>query len=130
MTLAITNAVRKLADVSIVSPELAIYRPLAEIVTAAIQAAAGNSEHTQRAYRTAIGQFIAIDAGQDHIAQAHGCSLRCNVLGFHWIELKRDFAGIRLWHGTEAAASGTEVAENHEGGSAARKTLVNIWAAC
>jgi len=70
-TTAITTAVRRLAGVSIVSPDVALYRPLAEIVQATIAAAAGNSAHTQRAYKTAIGQFILwLNETQGHRAEA------------------------------------------------------------
>lgn len=46
-----------LADLSAVSPEVALRRPLADLVLATLKAAA-RSEHTARAYRTAIGLFV------------------------------------------------------------------------
>jgi integrase len=46
-----------LANLSAVSPEAALRRPLAELVAATLDAA-GSSEHTRRAYQTAIGLFL------------------------------------------------------------------------
>lgn len=46
-------------DLSAVSLEVAINRPLAELVEITLTAAAGTNEHTARAYQTAIGMFLA-----------------------------------------------------------------------
>ena len=46
-----------LASLSIVSPEVALHRPISKLVDAAI-IAAGRSVHTQRSYRTGISLFL------------------------------------------------------------------------
>ncbi len=48
----------KIQNLSVVSPEFAIRRPLAELVENALTAAAGESENTARAYLTGIGLFL------------------------------------------------------------------------
>jgi integrase len=48
----------RLANLSAVSPEAALRRPLADLVAATLTAA-GGSEHTRRAYQTAIGLFLS-----------------------------------------------------------------------
>ena len=53
-SLAILDDIRSL---SAVSPEVALRRPMVELVNATLQAA-GRSDHTRRAYRTAIGLFL------------------------------------------------------------------------
>lgn len=48
----------RIENLSVVSPEFAIRRPLAELVENALTAAAGESENTARAYLTGIGLFL------------------------------------------------------------------------
>ena len=61
MTLeSVPSAVPALLDaatLSIVSPEVALQRPIEEVITATLLAA-GRSPHTQRSYRTGIGLFL------------------------------------------------------------------------
>jgi integrase/recombinase XerD len=47
----------ELRSISAVSPEVALRKPMADLVLAALQSA-GRSEHTRRAYLTAIGLFL------------------------------------------------------------------------
>jgi integrase len=56
----------KIETLSVVSPEFAIRRPLAELVENALTAAAGESENTARAYLTGIGLFLQYLSG--HLA--------------------------------------------------------------
>lgn len=53
---------------SILSPAAALRRPLAEVIEATLKAA-GRSEHTRRAYRTAIALFLT------HLDHTHGDKL-------------------------------------------------------
>lgn len=63
-SLAVLNDIRSL---SAVSPEVALRRPMVELVEATLQAA-GRSEHTRRAYRTAIGLFLQyLDSERGHL---------------------------------------------------------------
>ena len=56
---------------SLASPDIAMRMPLQSIVDATIHAAAARSEQTERAYRMAIGAFVAwLDATRGEIAPA------------------------------------------------------------
>ena len=58
ITTTTPDYVNKIQNLSVVSPEFAIRRPLAELVENALTAAAGESENTARAYLTGIGLFL------------------------------------------------------------------------
>ena len=60
-----------LNGLSAVSPEVALRRPLSDLVDATL-AAAGHSAHTERAYKTAVGQFLQfLDLTQGQNVPAH-----------------------------------------------------------
>lgn len=46
-------------NLSVLSPDVALNMPLAELVQTVLSAAAGESEHTARAYQSAIGLFLS-----------------------------------------------------------------------
>jgi hypothetical protein len=75
---------------------------------------------------SAVGEFIAIDAGDDDVAEAHGGGHAGDVGGFG--RIGRGFVAA-LGDGTEGATPGTDVAEDHEGSCAAVEALVDIGAA-
>ena len=69
-TIELSPAARWLANggaLSALSPDVAINRPLGELVLATLTAAAGESENTARAYQTALGlflQFLGVSLGE------------------------------------------------------------------
>ena len=79
--------------------------------------------------RAAIVKIVAIHRGDHHILavsspppfQPHAAVLRGRV--------KTLFCWRALGHGTKSTAARAQVAQNHEGGSAAVKALVNVRAA-
>lgn len=67
----------ELEDQSLVSEEIALKRPLSEIVKATLDSAASRSRHTARAYQTAIGLFLQhLDAERGGILPAERQSWR------------------------------------------------------
>ena len=74
----------------------------------------------------AVGQVVAIDAGDDHVAEAHGGGDAGDVGGLVGVEGETGFC---FGDGAEAAAASAEVAEDHEGRLAAVEALVDVGAA-
>ena len=79
--------------------------------------------------RAAIGQIVAIDAGDDDVAEVHVTRHAGDVGGLGGIEAHVMLAGVEFADAAEAAAAGAELAEDHEGGGAAMEALVDIGAA-
>ena len=70
MTELITREqIEQLRGLTATSPEVALNRNLGDLVADTLAAAAGNSEHTAKAYQTAIGLFLAYLSDQigDHL---------------------------------------------------------------
>lgn len=76
--------------------------------------------------RAAIGEFVAIDAGDDNVLQIHLASHVGNMGGFSGVEGEFLFRRISFGHRTEAATARAEVPEDHERSRAAVEALVNI----
>ena len=72
----------------------------------------------------AVGQLVAVDGGDDDVAEVHGGDGVGDACGF-----------IVVWRGgsacfdvTEAAGAGAGVAEDHDGGDAGRPALAHVGA--
>lgn len=79
--------------------------------------------------RAAIGKFIAIDAGEDDVFEAHFRGHLGDVFRFLRVQAEVLLGGVALRDGAEAAAARAEVAEDHEGGGATVKAFMNVGAA-
>jgi len=73
---------------------------------------------------TAIFEFVAIYAGDDDVLQAHGFHGFTDSSGFIEIERRRAAGGDVA----EAAASGADVAEDHEGGRSGMPAFAHVGA--
>ena len=88
-------------------------------------AAANGSDAIDEMLGAAVAQIVAIDAGHDHILQAHvgdGAREILRLLGV------RRF-GPAVGDIAERAAAGADLAENHEGRGAVAEAFVDIRAA-
>ena len=74
---------------------------------------------------TAVAQVVAIDAGDDHVLQAHVGDGACQALGF--ARIRR--LGPAMGDVAETAAARAHVAQDHEGGGAVAEALVDVRAA-
>jgi hypothetical protein len=93
------------------------------------QGAVNGFDSAAPVFGAAVGEFIAVDAGEDNIAEIHALCLPGDVFGFQRIGQKGSLAGIGLGDAAKAAATGTKVAKNHEGGGAAGEALVEVGTA-
>ena len=77
---------------------------------------------------TAIGEIVAVDAGNHDVTEFHCSGHAGYVSGFRGIERHVVDSRISFGHGTKAAAARAEVAEDHESGGATVEAFVNIGA--
>ena len=73
---------------------------------------------------TTVFEVIAVDRGDDYIAQAHGLDGAGQVTGFFDIQ----WVGAAMRHITERTAAGADIAHDHEGGRALAEAFVQIGA--
>src|ERR1700722_10796062 len=71
-----------------------------------------------------VGQVVAVDGGDDCVAQAHARDRACNAGGLERV-VPGGLAGLYV---AEAAAPGAGVAEDHERGGAALPALADVGA--
>jgi hypothetical protein len=78
---------------------------------------------------TAVGKIVAVDGGNHYIAQLPARGRTRDVGRF--VRIQREFPLVRraFGHGTESAAAGAEIAEDHESGRAAAEAFVKIGTA-
>jgi hypothetical protein len=74
--------------------------------------------------RTAVFQIVAINTGDHHVFQAHGGQRFAQVVRFVWVGRQ----GLAVSDIAERAASGAQVAQDHEGGSAVFEALAQVGA--
>src|ERR1035438_10240006 len=74
----------------------------------------------------AVAEIVAIHAGNHHVAQVHGGGHARDIGGLSGIETHILLGRRAFGHRTESAAAGTQIAEDHEGGRAAREAFVDI----
>ena len=75
--------------------------------------------------RAAVGQIVAVDGGDDGVAEAEALDGAGEADGFERVE----GAGLAGGYGAVAAGAGADVAENHEGGALALPALADVGAA-
>ena len=74
----------------------------------------------------AVGLVIAIDAGDDRIAQTHARGSFGDTEGLFFVRWSSGFAG---WHSAETACARADIAENHEGRGAVFPAFAHVGAA-
>ena len=75
-------------------------------------------------FRAAVGEFVAVDAGDDDVLEAHGGNGVADSDGF--IEIEE--GGAAGGDVAEAAGAGADVAEDHESGGAGGPAFAHVGA--